>query len=33
MRLKMQGRQIWDAVEYGDLLYHDDRCALEAIIA
>jgi len=33
MRLKMQARQLWDAVEYGDLPYHDDRRALEAIIA
>jgi hypothetical protein len=33
MRLKMQARQLWDTVEYGDLPYHDDRRALEAIIA
>ena len=32
MRLKMQARQLWDAVEYDDLPYHDDWRALEAII-
>ena len=29
----MQARQFWDAIEYGDLPYHDDRRTLEAIIA
>ena len=33
MKVKMQARQLWDAIEYGDLPYHDDRRALEAIIA
>jgi hypothetical protein len=32
MRLKMQACHLWAAIEYGDLLYHDDRRALEAII-
>jgi hypothetical protein len=25
MKVKMQARQLWDAIEYGDLPYHDDR--------
>jgi hypothetical protein len=29
----MQACQRWDAIEYGDLPYHDDQRALEAIIA
>jgi len=33
MKVKMQASQLWDAIEYGDLPYHDDRRALEAIIA
>ena len=33
MKVKMQARQLWDAIEYGDLPYHDDRRALQAIIA
>ena len=33
MKVKMQVRQLWDANEYVDLPYHDDRRALEAIIA
>jgi hypothetical protein len=32
MKVKMQGRQLWDAIEFADLPYHDDRRALEAII-
>ena len=33
MKVKIQARQLWDAIEYGDLPYHDDRRVLEAIIA
>ena len=32
MKVKMQARQLWDAIEYGDLPYHDDRRVLAAII-
>jgi hypothetical protein len=31
MRLKMQARHLWDAVEYDDADYDDDRSALDAI--
>jgi hypothetical protein len=33
MKVKMQARQLWDANEFANLPYHDDRRALEAIIA
>ena len=33
MKVKMQARQLLDSIEYGDLPYHDDRRAHEAIIA
>jgi hypothetical protein len=33
MKVKMQARQLWDAIKFADLPYHDDRRALEAIIA
>jgi hypothetical protein len=33
MKVKMQARQLWDAIEFADLPYHDDWRALEAIIA
>ncbi|XP_066351202.1 uncharacterized protein [Miscanthus floridulus] len=29
----MQARQLWDAVEFGDVEFHDDRRALEALCA
>jgi hypothetical protein len=31
MKLKMQARHIWDAVEFDDAEYDDDRSALDAI--
>jgi hypothetical protein len=31
MKLKMQARHLWDAVEYDDVEYDDDRNALDAI--
>jgi hypothetical protein len=31
MQLKMQARHLWDAVEYDDVDYDDDRAALDAI--
>jgi hypothetical protein len=33
MKVKMQAPQLWNAIEYADIPYHDDRRALEAIIA
>ena len=33
MKLKLQARQLWDAIEYQDLPYHEDRRTVEAIIA
>jgi hypothetical protein len=33
MKVKMQACQLWDAIEYADLPYHDEWRALEAIIA
>jgi hypothetical protein len=33
MKVKMQARQLWDAIKFANLPYHDDRHALEAIIA
>jgi hypothetical protein len=33
MKVKMQAWQLWDAVEFGDVEYHDDRRALEALCA
>ena len=33
MKVKMQARQLWDAIEYGGLPYHDDQRTLEATIA
>jgi hypothetical protein len=32
MKVKMQARQLWDAIKFADLPYHEDRRALEAII-
>ena len=31
MKLKMQSRYLWDAIEDEDVDYHDDRSAMEAI--
>ena len=31
MKLKLQARHLWEAVEDGDVEFHDDRTALEAI--
>jgi hypothetical protein len=33
MKVKMQAWQLWDAVEFGDVEFHDDRRALEALCA
>jgi hypothetical protein len=33
MRVKLQARQLWDAVVYEDAEYHEDRLALDAILA
>ena len=33
MKVKMQARQLWDAVEFGDAEFHDDRRALQALCA
>jgi len=33
MKLKLQARQLWDAIEYSDLPYHEDRRTVEALIA
>jgi hypothetical protein len=31
MKLKLQARDLWDVIEYGDGDFHDDRTALDAI--
>ena len=33
MKLKLQARQLWDAIEYGDLPHHEDRRTVKALIA
>jgi hypothetical protein len=33
MKVNMQARQMWDAVNHGDVHFHDDQQALEAILA
>jgi phenylalanine-4-hydroxylase len=33
MKVKMQARQLWDAVEFGDIESHEDRLALDALLA
>ena len=33
MKVKMQARQLWDAVEFGHAEFHDDRWALEELCA
>lgn len=33
MKVKMQARQLWDAVDGGDVDFHNDRWVLEAILA
>jgi hypothetical protein len=33
MRVRLQVRQMWEAVRYGDVDYHEDRRALDALIA
>jgi hypothetical protein len=31
MKLKLQARDLWDVIEFGDCDFHDDRTALDAI--
>ena len=31
MKLKLQARHLWEAIEVGDVEFHDDHTALEAI--
>lgn len=33
MKVKMQSRKLWDVVEYSDSDFHNDRWALEALLA
>jgi phenylalanine-4-hydroxylase len=33
MRMRLQVRHIWDAVQYNDIDYDEDRRALDALIA
>jgi hypothetical protein len=33
MRVRLQVRHMWEAVRYGDVDYHEDRRALDALIA
>ena len=33
MKVKLQARGLWEAVAYGDVIYEDDRRALEALCA
>ena len=33
MKVKLQARGLWEAVAYGDIVYEDDRRALEALCA
>lgn len=33
MKVKMQSQQLWDVVEYSDSDLHNDRWALEALLA
>ena len=33
MKVKLQARQMWDAIEYGDINDHEDWRALEALLA
>jgi hypothetical protein len=33
MKVKLQAWQLWDAVEFGDAEFHEDRLALDAILA
>jgi hypothetical protein len=33
MKVKLQARQLWDAVEFGDVDFHEDRKALDALLA
>ena len=33
MKVKLQARGLWEAVAYGDVIYEDDRWALEALCA
>lgn len=32
MKVKMQAQQLWDAVEYGDADFHNDRRVFEALL-
>ena len=33
MKVKLLARQMWDAIEYSTVDDHEDRCALEALLA
>ncbi|CAN6334582.1 unnamed protein product [Urochloa humidicola] len=33
MKVKLQAREMWDAIKYGDVGRHEDRRALEALVA
>jgi hypothetical protein len=33
MKVKLQARQPWDAVEFGDTEFHEDRLALDTLLA
>ncbi|CAN6346172.1 unnamed protein product [Urochloa humidicola] len=33
MKVKLQARQMWEAVKYGGVAHHEDRRALEALVA
>jgi hypothetical protein len=33
MKMKLQARQLWNAVEFGDFEFHEDRLVLDALLA
>jgi phenylalanine-4-hydroxylase len=33
MKVKLQVRQLWDVVEFGDVEFHEDQLALDALLA
>jgi phenylalanine-4-hydroxylase len=32
MKMKLQARQLWNAVEFGDFKFHEDRLVLDALL-
>jgi phenylalanine-4-hydroxylase len=32
MKMKLQARQLWNAVEFGDFEFHEDRLVLDALL-